>query len=173
MGAGGSAGARGRRAREDALELARRSREAYELAGRFEAAAEAERRVAATLLSLTALGWRLLVDRRWPGSRSANVDMITVGPGGVFVIDVKRWRDVPRVDDGRLTAGAQDRDGEVRKLLAMTRTAEEQVAALGLSPVAVRPLMVFAATVWTPNSAASGCSVTPMRSTPWSPSRNG
>ncbi|NYD47542.1 superfamily I DNA/RNA helicase [Actinomadura luteofluorescens] len=144
MGAGGSAGARGRRAREDALELARRSREAYELAGRFEAAAEAERRVAATLLSLTALGWRLLVDRRWPGSRSANVDMITVGPGGVFVIDVKRWRDVPRVDDGRLTAGAQDRDGEVRKLLAMTRTAEEQVAALGLSPVAVRPLMVFA-----------------------------
>ncbi len=126
------------------MELARRSREAYALAGRYEAAAEAERRVAATLVTLTAAGWRLLVDRRWPGTRSANVDMILIGPGGVFVIDVKRWRDTPVVEDGHLMAGAENRDGEVRKLLNMTLVAEEQVAALGMSPVAVRPLMVFA-----------------------------
>ncbi|MWK36820.1 AAA family ATPase [Actinomadura sp. J1-007] len=144
MAAGGSADARGRRARAEALELARRSREAYRLAGRYEAAAEAERVVAATLVGLTAIGWRLLVDRRWPGTRSANIDMILVGPGGVFVIDVKRWRDPPVVAEGRLTAGGERRDGEVGKLLALTRTADEQVAALGMSPVALRPLMVFA-----------------------------
>ncbi len=126
------------------MELARRSREAQALAGRFEAAAEAERRVAATLMSLTAVGWRLLVDRRWPGTRSANVDMILIGPGGVFVIDVKRWRDAPAIDDGHLLAGGAPRDGEVRKLLNMTRVAEDAVAALGMSPVTVWPLMIFA-----------------------------
>ncbi|WP_067463688.1 nuclease-related domain-containing DEAD/DEAH box helicase [Actinomadura macra] len=143
MAAGGSAGERGRQAREKALELARRSREAYRLAGRFEAGSEAERLVAATLIGLTAVGWHLLVDRRWPGTR-ANIDMILIGPGGVFVIDVKRWRDPPLVEDGHLTAAGERRDGEVDKLLAMTRSADEKAAALGMSPVALRPLMVFA-----------------------------
>ncbi|MBD2899073.1 ATP-dependent DNA helicase Rep [Actinomadura sp. RB99] len=144
MAAGGSAGERGRRAREQALELARRSREAYRLAGRWQAAAEAERAVAATLVGLTAVGWRLLVDRRWPGTRAANIDMILIGPAGVFVIDVKRWHDRPVVSDGRLAAGGVPRDEEIRKLLGMTRTAEEEVAALGLSPVALVPVMAFA-----------------------------
>ncbi|MUN38487.1 nuclease-related domain-containing DEAD/DEAH box helicase [Actinomadura litoris] len=144
MAAGGSAGERGRRAREQALELARRSREAYAVAARWEAGAEAERVVAASLVSLTAVGWRLLVDRHWPGTRAANIDMILIGPGGVFVIDVKRWREPPAVADDHLTTGGENRDGEVAKLLAMTRTADEQVASLGMSPVALRPLMVFA-----------------------------
>ncbi|WP_067484058.1 nuclease-related domain-containing DEAD/DEAH box helicase [Actinomadura hibisca] len=144
MAAGGSAGEQGRRARAQALELARRSREAYALASRYEAAAEAERQVAASLMGLTAVGWKLLVDRRWPGTRSANVDMLLIGPAGVFVIDVKRWRNAPAVKDGHLLAGTEPRDGEIAKLLAMTRTAEEKVASLGMSPVALRPLMVFA-----------------------------
>ncbi len=114
------------------------------MAARWEAGAEAERVVAASLVSLTAVGWRLLVDRHWPGTRAANIDMILVGPGGVFVIDVKRWREPPEVVDDHLTTGGENRDGELAKLLAMTRTADEQVAALGMSPVALRPLMVFA-----------------------------
>ncbi|MFC4908625.1 nuclease-related domain-containing DEAD/DEAH box helicase [Actinomadura gamaensis] len=144
MVAGGSAGVRGLRAREQALELARRSREAWERARRWQAAAEAERKVAATLLTLTADGWRLLVDRRWPGTASANVDMILVGRGGVFVVDVKNWRDAPSVQDGRLSAGGRSRDDEVAKMLAMARAVEERTAALGMSPVAVQPVMVFA-----------------------------
>lgn len=126
------------------MELWRRYREAYALAGRFEAAAEAERKVAATLLTLTGAGWRLLVDRRWPGTRAGNVDMILVGPAGVFVIDVKRWRNPPRVTDGHLLAGPERRDAEVAKLLAQTRLAEEEVASLGMTPVALRPVLVFA-----------------------------
>ncbi|MEU5899425.1 MULTISPECIES: nuclease-related domain-containing protein [Streptomyces] len=55
---------------------------------RWETASEGEQRVAAQLLVLTERGWRLLVDRRRPGTRGADVDMLLVGPGGVFVIDL-------------------------------------------------------------------------------------
>ncbi|WP_277994294.1 nuclease-related domain-containing protein [Streptomyces sp. MST-110588] len=103
-----------------------------------------ERSVAAHLLMLTERGWRLLVDRRWPDTRAANVDMLLVGPGGVFVIDVKNWRAAPEVSGGVLRAGGESREDRARKLTAVTKTAESAVASLGLSPVAVQPLMVFA-----------------------------
>lgn len=70
--------------------------------------------------------------------------MLLVGPGGVFVLDVKNWRTAPETSGGRLSAGGEDREEHVRKLLAMSRTAEGAVASLGLSPVAVQPMMVFA-----------------------------
>ncbi|MFC6086177.1 nuclease-related domain-containing DEAD/DEAH box helicase [Sphaerisporangium aureirubrum] len=143
MVAGGSARASARLAREHAVELLRRYREAYRLAGRYEAAAEAERKVAASLFTLTARGWRLLVDRHWPGTRVANVDMILVGPGGVFVIDVKTWRPAPSVSGEHLMAGTECRDGEVAKTLAMTGAAERVLASLGMSPIALRPVMIF------------------------------
>jgi hypothetical protein len=143
MDAGGSAWRRGQRARTEAAQWSRRAREAYGLARRYEAAADAERRVAAGLLTLTVVGWSLLVDRRWPGTRSANLDMLLIGPGGVFVIDVKSWLHPPVISGDHLLAGAEYRDSEIEKLQAMTRTAEEQVASLGLSPVALRPTMIF------------------------------
>jgi superfamily I DNA/RNA helicase len=123
--------------------MARLARAAHELAGRFEAAAAGERLVAETLVTLTGRGWRLLVDRRWPGTRAGNVDMILVGPGGVFVIDVKNWRSAPAVVDGRLCAADVDRHDEVAKLLAQARVAEDAVTALGLAPVAVHPVLAF------------------------------
>ncbi|TMQ95899.1 NERD nuclease [Actinomadura soli] len=144
MVAGGSAGERARRIRENALRLQRLAWEAHRQAARWEAAGEAERQVAATLMSLTATGWQLLVDREWPGTSAANVDMILIGPPGVFVIDVKRWRDPPAVIGGRLHCGGEPRDGEVGKLLNLTRTVEEHAADLGMSPVALKPLMIFA-----------------------------
>ncbi|MFI9238417.1 UvrD-helicase domain-containing protein [Streptomyces sp. NPDC053079] len=144
MGAGGSASERAQEARRHERELREQLRAAQREARRWEAASEGERKVAAQLLMLTRRGWRLLVDRRWPGTRAANVDMLLVGPGGVFVIDVKNWRAAPEAGDGHLTAGRQRRDGEIGKLLAVTRVAEGALATLGLSPVAVQPLMVFA-----------------------------
>lgn len=143
MSVGGSAARRAQEARRHERELREQWREAREQARRWEAADEGERRVAAQLLVLTARGWRLLVDRRWPGTRSGNVDMILVGPGGVFVVDVKNWRAAPEALDGRLRADGVSRDGEIGKLLAVTRIAERSVESLGLSPVAVQPLMVF------------------------------
>ncbi len=144
MAAGGSASRRAQEARRQERLLREQWQAARAEAHRWEAASEGEQRVAAQLLVLTERGWRLLVDRRWPGTRAANVDMLLVGPGGVFVLDVKNWRATPHIDGGRLHADGTDRDEHVRKLLGMTRAAEGAVASLGMSPVAVRPLMVFA-----------------------------
>ncbi|MHA4819859.1 nuclease-related domain-containing DEAD/DEAH box helicase [Streptomyces aculeolatus] len=144
MAAGGSASRRAQEARRQERLLREQWQAAKEQARRWEAASEGEQRVAAHLLMLAERGWRLLVDRKWPGTRAANVDMLLVGPGGVFVIDVKNWRAVPEVVGGRLHAGGEPRDEHAAKLLAVTRATEGAVAALGMSPVAVQPLMVFA-----------------------------
>ncbi|MFG2284951.1 UvrD-helicase domain-containing protein [Streptomyces sp. NPDC048595] len=142
--AGGSASRRAQEARRQERVLREQWRAARQQAERWEAASEGEQRVAAQLLMLTERGWRLLVDRRWPGTRAANVDMLLIGPGGVFVIDVKNWRAAPEPSCGRLLAGGFSRDEHRRKLLAVTKAAEVAVASLGMSPVAVRPLMAFA-----------------------------
>ncbi|QLE75241.1 NERD nuclease [Streptomyces rectiverticillatus] len=144
MGAGGSAWKRAQEARRYERELREQLRAAQWEVRNWEAASEGERKVAAKLQVLTRRGWRLLLDRRWPGTRSANVDMLLVGPGGVFVIDVKNWRHAPEAADGHLTAGGRTYDREVEKLLKVTRLAENAVSARNLSPVAVQPLMVFA-----------------------------
>lgn len=143
MAAGGSASRRAQEARRQERLLREQWQAARQEARRWEAAGEGEQQVAAQLLILTQRGWRLLVDRR-PGTRAAMVDMLLVGPGGVFVLDVKNWSAAPEIVDGRLRAQSEDRTPHVHKLLTMTRTAEGAVASLGLSPVAVRPLMVFA-----------------------------
>jgi len=97
MAAGGSASRRAQEARRQERLLRDQWQAAREQARRWEAASEGEQQVSAQLLMLTERGWRLLVDRRWPGTRSANVDMLLVGPGGVFVVDVKNWRADPEV----------------------------------------------------------------------------
>lgn len=144
MGAGGSASRRAQEARRQERLLREQWQAARRQAHQWEAASEGERRVAAQLLVLTERGWRLLVDRRWPGTRAANVDMLLVGPGGVFVVDVKNWRSAPEASGGELRAGGEQRHEHAAKLLAVTKVAEGAVASLGLSPVAVQPLMVFA-----------------------------
>ncbi|GLV93752.1 DNA helicase [Streptomyces lavendulae subsp. lavendulae] len=85
---------------------------------------EGERRVLAQLLVLTARGWRLLVGRA--GSR----DVVLVGPGGLFVVGVG--------------GGDEVRDGAAAGLLAATKVAESAAASLGMSPVAVQPVVVLA-----------------------------
>ncbi|MDT0266938.1 UvrD-helicase domain-containing protein [Streptomyces sp. DSM 44915] len=144
MAAGESAARRAQRARRQERLLREQLRAAGAEARRWEAASEGEQRVAAQLLAFTERGWRLLVDRRWPGTRAANVDMLLVGQGGVFVLDVKNWRAAPEVRGDALWAGGQPRDEHARKLARVTGVAEGALVALGLSPVAVRPLMVFA-----------------------------
>ena len=78
--------------------------------------AEGERAVVRTLMDLTSSGWHLLPDRRWPGTRSANIDLLLVGPGGVFVGDVKSWSDVT-LSEGRLWHGDVDAEDDVRKVV--------------------------------------------------------
>ncbi|MFG2973310.1 UvrD-helicase domain-containing protein [Streptomyces sp. NPDC048331] len=129
MGTGGAVSQRTQDARRQERLLREQWHAARRQALRWDAVGEGERRVLAQLLVLTARGWRLLVDRRWSGTRTADADMLLVGPGGVFVVDV--------------TCGREPADGHAAGLLAATKAAESAVASLGMSPVAVQPVMVF------------------------------
>jgi Nuclease-related domain len=67
--------------------------------------AAGERRTARLLGPLERHGWAVLHDLAVPGSR-ANLDHLTIGPGGVFVIDSKQYRGRLRLDpSGRLWHG--------------------------------------------------------------------
>jgi Holliday junction resolvase-like predicted endonuclease len=69
--------------------------------------AEAERRVGVKLDELECRVFITLYDRRFPG-RGGNIDAITVGPPGVFVVETKfRSRGVEIVN-GTLTIGERD-----------------------------------------------------------------
>jgi len=111
--------------------------------GRYDLASRTERRVAALLEPTHLWGWQLLADRRRPRSRTANVDMIHIGPGGVLVIDVKAWCE-PRVEGGHLYNGDALEDDAVDSLLAIAALVEEVAGPLGLAPLQVVPVMVFA-----------------------------
>src|SRR4051794_33726113 len=92
MVAGASAGYEAERARLESFEYQRLAAEAAAKAKRYALAERTEASVAGKLRALDQLGWHVLEDRRWAGSKRANVDLILVGPGGVIVVDVKAWR---------------------------------------------------------------------------------
>ncbi|MFT2017064.1 UvrD-helicase domain-containing protein [Streptomyces sp. 796.1] len=155
MTADGSRARRAQEARRQERLLREQWQAAWQQVQRWDAAREGERGVLAQLLVLTARGWRLLVDRQWPRTRGAQAGLLLVGPGGMFVIDVESWPAAPAVVDGTVrTTGAPhattDSSGDgpgaaaVAKLLAATKSVERVVAELGLSPVAVQPLLVCA-----------------------------
>jgi hypothetical protein len=102
-----------------------------------------ERDVIRVLVGMDDAGWHVLADRRWPGTRRANIDVLLVGPGGVFVVDVKAWREV-RLEGNRLWRGDADADDEVRKLLDQTDAVENLLAEEGLPPHEVVPMLVLA-----------------------------
>jgi hypothetical protein len=133
--AGDSAGQEASRRIATANELAREGR-------RWHLGAVGEREVATALSGLVALGWELLADRRWRGTR-ANIDLILVGPGGIFVIDVKNWTR-PRVARNRLLDGDADCTDEVDKVLAATDVVASALLPLDVSAAAVTPMLVFA-----------------------------
>jgi hypothetical protein len=116
----------------------RRTQRAWLTGGR------AEHHVVRVLVGMDDVGWHVLADRRWPGTRTANIDVLVVGPGGVFVVDVKSWSREVRVERDRLWRGDVDASDEVEKLLAQTEAIENVVVDTGLPPTEVVPLLVLA-----------------------------
>jgi hypothetical protein len=143
MAAGGSAGSEARRqlALADAHERA--AAEARASAARYDIAEVTEKQTARALAPLTAIGHHLLADRRWPGTRRAQVDLVVVGPGGVFIVDTKAWREVS-VDGERIFRGQEDVTDDVMRLADLAYTAEGDLAEVGLAPGEVRPVVVLA-----------------------------
>ena len=87
--------------------------------------------------------WHVLIDRRWPGSRRANLDVLLVGPPGVLILDAKNWAD-PRIENHCLFNGEADATDQIDKIRAQSDAVAEALAGLGLAPTAVIPVLVLA-----------------------------
>ena len=116
MSAGDSAGATPRRQLALADAHAQAAVEARATASRYGVAEATEKRTAVALSPLGAIGYYLLADRGWPGSRRAQVDMVVVGPGGVFIVDTKAWKDVS-IQGGRIHRGQEDVTDDILNLI--------------------------------------------------------
>ncbi len=110
---------------------------------KWRAGAAGEAQVVEVLLDIGQAGWFVLADRRWPGTAQANLDVVVVGPGGVFVIDVKTWRDA-RVESGTLWHGQVDEGGALRSMLDQCGAVEDVLSAAGYPPSQVTPVLVLA-----------------------------
>lgn len=146
MPAGDSAGAEARRQLALADAHAAAAEEARATAARYSIADVTEKATARTLAPLAAVGHHLLADRRWPGSRRAQVDLVVVGPGGVFIVDTKAWRDVS-IADGRIYRGQDDATDELMNLADLGYTIEGSLAEVGLAPGEVHAVVVLAGRV--------------------------
>ncbi len=155
--AGRSAGAEARRlvALADAFDeraaLARAEAERWMIGHRT------ERQVAGTLAPLTACGYTFLHDRGWPGARRgsrAQIDHVLVGPGGVFIVDTKSWRDVT-VAGGRIFQGQDDVTERLEALADVGVGTEGVLAELGLAPGEVHVVVVLAGSAMDPVPLAS------------------
>ena len=143
MPAGESAGAEARRQRALAQAHDQAAAEARATAARYGLAEVTERRTARTLAPLSGLGHFLLADRCWPGTKRAQVDLIVVGPGGVFIIDTKAWAEVS-IENGRIYRGNADVTDDVLGLADLADVTQADLAEVGLAPGEVRPVVVLA-----------------------------
>ncbi|PZF56524.1 nuclease [Curtobacterium sp. MCSS17_008] len=141
--AGESAGTEARRQRGLAAEHRRRADEADQRAARFEIAERTESATAKVLAPLAGIGYHLLADRRWPGSRTAQVDMVVVGRAGVFIVDTKAWRDVA-VHNDRITRGQEDVTDDIARLADLAYSTEAALTDIGLAPGEVHAIAALA-----------------------------
>lgn len=143
MRAGASAGQEAQRQQLLAVAHNRAAAEALARSSRFRIAERTEANTARVLSPLAALGHVLLPDRRWPGTRRANVDLLLVGPGGVLIVDTKAWADVSIVR-GRIFRGEADVTEELDGLLHLVELAQDAYVDIGLAPLEVVPIVVLA-----------------------------
>lgn len=142
MVAGASAGQSAELALQRARALDQQAAAQRALAGRMTVANETELRTSQVLSRLTPFGYVQLADRRWPGS-SANVDLVLVGPSGVYVIDTKCWADVS-IARGRIFRGQADVTDEVAGIRDLVQHTRSDLAEAGLAPAEVVPVLVLA-----------------------------
>lgn len=142
MVAGASARYEAQRSLLEAGEHERLARAARDQAARYDLASRSEASVGVRLRALETLGWVVLDDRRWAGSKRANVDFLLVGPGGVVVVDVKAWRAL-ELRDGSLFCEDDCRDDEAHKLVGLLDRVHDSLSELGVTAAAIRPALVF------------------------------
>jgi Nuclease-related domain len=126
--------------------------------------ASGERRTARLLAPLERRGWAVLHDLAIPGS-AANIDHLVIGPGGVVVVDSKRYR-------GRLWLDAYGMVWHGRYLLvsALRRVrwaADQADEVLGVADITVAAIVaVHGASVPWGSLQTDGVSIVPARRVP-------
>lgn len=143
MPAGDSAAVEAQRQLALATAHERAAADARATAARYDVAATTEKQTARVLAPLAAAGYHLLADRAWPGSRRAQVDMVVIGPGGVFIVDTKAWSEIS-IHGGQIFRGQEDVTDDLMSLADLGYTAEAEFAEVGLAPGEVRVLAVLA-----------------------------
>jgi hypothetical protein len=123
--------------RERAAALASRA------AARYQVEPHVERDVLNALKPLTEIGYHLLPNRGWPGNRSAQVDLIVVGPSGLYIVDTKSWSDV-MIEAGRVYRQDTDVTDDLASLADLAYATEAAMADIGLAPGEVHALVVLA-----------------------------
>lgn len=140
MVAGASARVEAQRSLISAEEYERLARDARTRAVSFEIAATSEEAVGRELTALTELGWTVLADRRW--GRRSNIDLLLVGPAGVFIADVKHWASLEVINNSIFRSG-ECCDDELEKNLRLSDDVADALRELEITPSSVRPVLVF------------------------------
>jgi hypothetical protein len=142
MGAGDSAAEKASSAARAAEVLRRKLETAERVARQYEKGGEGERLVAEMLRPLESRGFRLLPDCSVPGA-VGNIDLIAVGPPGVFVIDAKNWSGELATRGTALLHNGRSRHQEIEKLEAQAAAVTGALRAAGADSVPVWPVLAF------------------------------
>jgi len=126
--------------------------------------AAGERRTARLLAPLERRGWAVLHDLAIPGTQ-ANIDHLVIGPGGVIVIDSKRYRERLRLDrHGMVWHGRHLLVSALRRVLW---AADQAAEVLGVAEVQVAAVVaVHGASVPWGLLQADGVTIVPARRLP-------
>ena len=126
--------------------------------------AAGERRTARLLAPLERRGWAVLHDLAIPGTQ-ANIDHLVIGPGGVLVVDSKRYRGRLRLDrHGMVWHGRQLLVSALRKVLWAADQADEVLGVADITVAAV--VAVHGASVPWGLLQADGVTILPARRLP-------
>jgi hypothetical protein len=100
--------------------------------------AEGERKTGRVLDDRKLAGYRVLHDRRIPGSR-ANIDHIAIGPGGVFVVETKSYKGKLEIRRDEIFVSGRNRTSVLeqtwREAVAVQGAVGELLADFGLDVV--------------------------------------
>jgi len=142
MSAGHSAAGEAARylAEAEAAEYA--SMKARQMYRNYSAGAAGERTLADLMEPLIEQDYYVLADRAWPGSRTANVDFIVVGPSGVFLLDAKAWGQVS-IHNGRVFQGQDDVTERFENFGSLREITETTLADVGIAPGEIRVAAIF------------------------------
>ena len=142
MSAGHSAAGEAARylAQAEAAEYA--SVKARQMYRNYLAGARGERRLANLMEPLLEQDYYVLADRAWPGSSTANVDFIVVGPSGVFLVDAKAWGQVS-IQNGRVFQDQDDVTERFENFASLREITEATLAEVGIAPGEIRMAAIF------------------------------